>query len=92
MSARFCKIFLGVFLVHLVVIRLVWVGFSAPGPRLPARFTYEGELPAEYTGSQAEDVWQKDRTLDQFAVDHLDASDFNHWIGLRDPSKPLINL
>ncbi len=49
MSARFFKIFSGVFLAHLVVLNVVWVGFSAPFPRPPATFTYEGALPAEDT-------------------------------------------
>ena len=88
MSARFFKIFSGVFLSHLIVLSVVWVGFSAPVPRPPATFTYEGALPAEETGSEAGDVWQKDKTSDQFVFDHFEASYFNHWITLRDPSKP----
>jgi hypothetical protein len=87
MSVRFFKILLGVFLAHLVVLGVVWVGFSAPFPRPPATFTYEGALPAEGTGSGAEDVWQKGKTSDQFTLDHFEASYFNHWIELRGPSK-----
>jgi hypothetical protein len=63
------------------------VGFSAPYPRPPVIFTYEGALPAEDTGSTAEEVWQKGKASDQFAFDHFEASYFNHWIKLRDPSK-----
>ena len=87
MSARFFKIFSGVLLVHLVVLNIVWVGFSAPFPRPPAAFIYEGALPAEDTGSGQKDVWQKSEMSDQFALDHFEASYFNHWITLRDPSK-----
>ena len=86
MSARFFKIFSGVFLAHLIALSVVWVGFSAPFPRPPATFTYEGALPAEVTGS-AEEVWQKGKTPDQFVLDHFEASYFNHWIELRGPTK-----
>ena len=89
MSARFFKIFSGVVLAHLVVLSVVWVGFSAPFPRPPATFTYEGALPAEDTGSGAEDVWQKAKTSGSFALDRFEASYFNHWIELRNPMKPL---
>jgi len=89
MSARFFKIFSGIFLAHCVVLSVVWVGFSAPFPRPPATFTYEGVLPAEDSGSGAEDVWQKSKTSDQFALDHFTASNFNHWITLRGPSKSI---
>ena len=91
MSARFFKIFSGVFLVHLVVLSVVWVGFSAPFPRPPAKFTYEGALPAEDAVSGTMEVWPKGKTSDQFVLDHFEASYFNHWIELRDPSKPSTN-
>jgi len=87
MSARFFKIFLGVLFAHLVVLNVVWVGFSAPFPRPPATFTYEGALPAEDTAGRAEDAWPQSKTSGQFALDHFEASYFNHWITLRDPSK-----
>jgi len=87
MSAQFFKILSGVVLAHLLIFSLFWVGFSAPSPRPPATFIYEGALPAEDAGSGSEDVWQKGRIPDQFAVDHFQASYFNHWIMLRDPSK-----
>jgi hypothetical protein len=88
MLARFFKIFSGVFLAHLVVLNIVWVGFSAPFPRPPATFIYEGALPAdEDTGGAQKDVWQKSEMSGHFALDHFEASYFNHWITLRDPSK-----
>jgi len=87
MSARFFKIFSGVFLAHLVVLSVVWVGFSVPFPRPTATFIYEGALPAEDTGMRPEDVWQKGKTSVPFVFDHFEASYFNHWITLRDPSK-----
>ena len=87
MSARFFKIFSSVFLAHLFVLSVVWVGFSAPLPRPPATFTYEGALPAQSAGSGAEGAWQKGKISDQFTLDHLGASYLNHWIRLRDPSK-----
>lgn len=68
---------------------MVWVGFSAPAQRPPATFIYEGALPLEGAGpSRAEDVWQKGKTQDQFAIDHPSASYFNHWVELRGPQKP----
>ncbi len=92
MSARFFKIFSGVFLVHLGLLSVVWVGFPAPFPRPPARFTYEGALPASDIGSGTEgNSFEAQGTgpvmSDQFALDHFEASYFNHWIELRDPSK-----
>jgi len=92
MSARFFKIFSGVFLAHLVCLSVVWVGFSAPFPRPPATFTYEGALPAEDTGSGTEgDPFDSQGTgpltSAPFALDHFEASYFNHWIELRGPSK-----
>jgi hypothetical protein len=66
---------------------IVWVGFSAPFPRPPATFTYEGALPAEDTGGGAEDAWQNAKAPGQFALDHFKASYFDRWITLRDPSK-----
>ena len=90
MSARFFKIFSGVFGAHLVVLSVVWVGFSVPLPRPPATFIYEGALPAEDTVGTAEDVWQNGKTPDQLSFDRFEASYFNHWIALRDPSKVFI--
>ena len=85
MSVRFFKIFSGVFLAHLVLLGIVWVGFPAPFPRPPARFTYEEAL-AQDTGNGAEeDVWQKGKNSEQFDLDHFEASYFNRWIELRDP-------
>jgi len=87
MSARFFKILSGVLLVHLLVLSVVWVGFSAPLPRPPATFTYEGALPAGDMGNPSEDVWQKGGSTDQFDLDHFDASYSHHWIELRGPAK-----
>lgn len=87
MSARFFKIFSGVFLAHLVCLSVIWVGFSVPYPRPPATFTYEGALGAGDTASGEEDVWQKGKMSSPFALDHFEASYFNRWIELRDPSK-----
>ena len=87
MSARFFKILSGVFLAHCLVLSVLWVGFSAPSPRPPVTFTYEGALPAGELGSGTEDVWHKDKASDHFAFDRFEASYFNHWTELRDPSK-----
>ena len=87
MSAPFFKIFSGVVLAHLVVLNIIWVGFSSPYPRPPVTFTYMGALPAEDAVSGPEDVWQKAKTSDQVALDHFDASYFDHWIELRAPSR-----
>ena len=91
MSARFFKIFSGVFLAHLVVLSVVWVGFSAPLPRPPATFTYEGALPEDIgSGTQPDPFGSKGTgplTSDQFVLDRFEASYFNHWIELRGPSK-----
>ena len=87
MSARFSKIFIGVLIAHVIVLSIVWVGFSAPIPRPPATFTYVGAIPAEDTSSRADVAWQQSKSSDRFAFDHFEASYFNHWITLRDPSK-----
>ena len=88
MSARFFKIFSGVFVAHLVLLSVVWVGFPVPGPRIAAAFIYDGALPASQdSGNAAPDVGQKPRKTDQVPFDRFEASYFNHWIELRDPSK-----
>ena len=92
MSVRFFKIFIGVFLVHLVVLNLVWVGFSVPNPRFPATFIYQGALPAQDSGGVPEDVGPNGKTSDQFALDPREASYFDHWIEIRNPSKPVTHL
>ena len=82
MSVRFYKIFAGVFLAHLIVLSVIWVGFSAPFPRPPATFTYEGALPAEDAGSGAEAssivAGRKQGPLvsGEFALNRFDASHF----------------
>lgn len=88
MSARFFKIFVVVLLAHVLLWSLVWVGFSAPYPRLPASFTYEGYLPQEDTDSTPQESGPQDKAANQFVFDHLGVFYFNHWIALRDPSKP----
>jgi hypothetical protein len=88
MSVRFFKILSGVFLAHVVVLSLVWVGFSAPSPRPPAIFIYEGALPAGDSNESSEEVWQKGKVSDQLVLDHLKAAYLNHWIELRSPDKP----
>jgi len=85
MLARFFRIFVGVLLAHLVLLNVIWVGFSAPASRLPVTFTYQGALPAGDAATA--DVWQKNRTSDQFIIDHPGAAYFNHWIEIRGPSK-----
>ena len=92
MSVRFFKIFAGGFLAHLVVLNLVWVGFSAPNPRPAATFIFQGVLPLQDAGGQTEDVWQKGKASDQFDFDPREASYFNHWIEIRGPSKPVNHL
>ncbi len=82
MSARSFKVFTGVLLAHLVGLSAVWVGFSVPFPRPPATFTYQGALPAQDTGGGAGPL-----TSNQFVLDHFEASYFNHWTTLREPSK-----
>jgi hypothetical protein len=87
MSVRFFKILSGVFLAHLIVFSVVWVGFSAPFPRPLATFTYQGALPGDDHDSGQVDVWQKTNGSDQFILDHSDQSELNHWTILRGPSK-----
>jgi hypothetical protein len=89
MSARFLKIFSGVLLSQLVIISLIWVGFSVPLPRSPATFTWGGTVSADDNGiGVPEAVWQKGQTPDVFGVDHQKASGFDRWIRLREPLKP----
>lgn len=87
MSAQLFKIFFGVFLAHMIVLSLIWVGFSAPQPRLPASFIYDGAFSAEQASSSRGSQWTMGLSPDQIAVGHFDASYFNHWIELRNPSK-----
>ena len=87
MLVRFFKILVGVFVAHLIVLSVVWVGFSTPLPRAPATFTFEGALPAEDLRGGADDVWQKAKSSDRFVLDHPLTIYSNQWVGLRDPSK-----
>jgi hypothetical protein len=87
MSAQFFKIFAGVLAAHLAGLSIIWVGFSAPAPRPPAVFMYQGELPLESAGSPAGELAQKGKMPDQFVLDHQDASYSNQWTRLREPSK-----
>ena len=88
MSARFFKIISGVTVAHLVVLIVVWVGFSAPLPRPPVTFYYGGVASVEDTESPQEDAWQKGNVPDQLTLDHPDASYSNQWVSLRAPSRP----
>ena len=67
------------------------MGFSVPFPRLPATFTYEGALPVGEVSNSQGDTWQSTKNLEQVVIDHQGASYSNHWIILRDPSKPIIH-
>jgi len=88
MSARFFKIFLIVFLAHMVLLSVLWVGFPVPGARVAAAFIYEGARPAgEDSGNAMSDVGHSPKTLDPVYFDRFEASYFNHWIELRAPSK-----
>lgn len=85
MSVRFFKIFAGVLMAHIILLSLIWVGFTVPLPRPPAEFTYEGTFSAqEATG--VEDIWAKSKTSDQFILDHAQVSD--DWTALREPIRP----
>ena len=74
-------------LAHLVFLNLIWVGFSAPYPRPPATFTYQGALPAQDTLSPNGEIWQLDKKIDRLLPSHFEASNLNHWVKLREPSK-----
>jgi len=91
MSARFYKILVTVFLAHLFVLNLIWVGFSAPFPKPPANFIFEGALASQDTFSVQEDVWQKGSAPDLLAVDHHESSYLDNWHTLREPTKPKFN-
>ena len=92
MSVRFYKIFASVFLAHLIILSVVWVGFSAPNPRPPATFTYEGALPVENNGRVDENVWSQKDGSSEVVLDHAEASHLSHWIKLRESSKPITHL
>ncbi len=88
MSARSFKIFLAVFLAHVVILSVVWVGFPVPPARIAAEFIYEGALPAsQESGNAPHDVRPDLKGSDQVPFDRFEASYFNHWIELRAPSK-----
>ena len=91
MSARFFKIFLGVFWAHCLVLSIVWVGFSVQGSRPPAAFIYQGELPAGAGSGTEEDLFGRQGAgplaSDQIIFDHSEEPNFNHWTNLRGLSK-----
>jgi len=66
---------------------VVWVGFSAPFPRPPATFTYQGAFSAQNIPSGTMDEWQEDKGSDHFTYDHPDTSFLDHWARIRGPSK-----
>jgi len=88
MSVRFYKILCIVFLAHLVALNFIWVGFSAPGPRPPARFTYEGALPLE--NGATEDAWHGNTT--KLILDQPETAYSNQWATMRELLKPINNL
>lgn len=88
MSARFFKIFLIVFLAHMVILSVLWVGFPVPPARDVAAFIYEGALPASQDSvNPVSDVGHNPKTSGPVYFDRFEAAYFNHWIELRDPSK-----
>jgi len=87
MSARFYKIFAAVLVLHLGLISVVWVGFPAPLPRPPARFTYEGALPAdEAAPADSEQQQALPQEFNQFTPGAEDALSAR-WIKLRGLTK-----
>jgi len=89
MSARSFKIYFGVFLAHIIILSVVWVGFPVPSARIASAFIYEGALPASQEDAQAlSDVGQRGRSgMPAVSFDRFEASDFNRWIELRNPIK-----
>jgi hypothetical protein len=88
MSARFFNIFLIVLFAHMVILSVLWVGFPVPPARGAAAFVYEGAWPAfQDNGSAVSDAGQNPKASNPVYFDSFEASYFNHWIELRNPSK-----
>ncbi len=73
-------------MVLYLALQMVWVGFSAPAPRLPATFTYEGALAALDSGASKE-TWPVPQGLTKPVADGLGQAYVNHWVEIRGPSK-----
>ncbi|MBF0503753.1 MAG: hypothetical protein HQL14_01505 [Candidatus Omnitrophica bacterium] len=59
-----------------------------PQARSAATFIYEGALPlSQGSNNGISSVGEDLKTLDQVLFDHFEASYFNRWIELRNPSK-----
>ena len=88
MSARFFKIFVIVFLFHILGFSLLWIGFPVPHQRPGAIFFYEGPLPVSGEGAHAASAaWEKQKSA-PMDIDYFQPAGFNHWIELRGLSKP----
>ncbi|MBF0511243.1 MAG: hypothetical protein HQL13_02835 [Candidatus Omnitrophica bacterium] len=88
MSARFFKILSIVVMAHAVLLGMVWIGFTAPGPRPPAAFIYEGPLPlVDDKKPQEVSGGYKEGVQIPFFLDRGESSDLNHWVKLREASK-----
>jgi hypothetical protein len=62
----------------MVILSVLWVGFPVPPARGAAAFIYEGALPA---------FQDNPKVSNPVYFDSFEASYFNHWIELRNPSK-----
>jgi len=88
MSARYFKIFLAVLGAHIIILSVVWVGFPVPSARIASAFIYERALPDfQDNGSAVSDAGQNPKASNPVYFDSFEASYFNHWIELRNPSK-----
>jgi hypothetical protein len=86
MSVPFrAKIFLGVLLAHVVVFSLIWIGFSAPGPRPPVQFTYGGSSLPEGEDNK-NGLWQP---TDKLILRYPEGVSSNYWAKFRASSKPV---
>ena len=88
MSVRLFKIGIIVFLLHAVLLTLIWVGFSVPSPSASAVFIYGGAT--SQTGPMmSEDQATASNAAPQSVVfDPFDASFFQPWVSLRAIEKP----
>ncbi|MBF0489832.1 MAG: hypothetical protein HQL15_04355 [Candidatus Omnitrophica bacterium] len=77
------------FLIHLLLLSFVWVGFSVSAGRSQNSFTYLGHLVTETGESfQKEALTQQSRVSDRMLFEESSTADSSPWLKLREMNKP----
>lgn len=75
--------------VHVLVLSLIWVGFSIPAPQVGSLFFYLGEemtsLPLGLENGVKVD---QGKVVDSLVVDEPSSAFFKPWIKMRELNKP----